>query len=99
MKGVHLLIDEHEGCLTGIIDIGYSWKDPAVDFCFFPMYGKAFLTMVLESYASPNDVYFEEKIMTYYRLLPFDGLIYGALRHDEQAINMNLEWLQIILDS
>lgn len=99
LKGDHILYNEAQGRLSGIIDFRLQLGDPAVDFGFLMMYGEDFADKVMQYYDVSTDDNLKERARFYYLSLPFDGLLYGALLNRNDLIEEHLVRLRRIFNN
>lgn len=91
----HILIDEVENKIKGIIDFTDAViSDPAYDFAFLGIYGKEFLSDVYKAYTLPRDEHFEDRRIFYERNFALSNLHHAVSIHEVRNVHQLQKELQ-----
>lgn len=85
MQPVHIIVDQNQHTLSGVIDFSLRIADPARDFMYFNRYGSDFLKAVYATYGE-KDHYFDARRQFYageFELLEFESILES---HNEEKI-------------
>lgn len=93
--GDHILVDEHTGKITGVIDFGdIAIGDPAYDFYQQrSYYGDEFLKKMLSDYTLPVDNRFYSRVDFYEKVKPFHRIIGGINLGKGDELKLGLQKL------
>lgn len=87
MLARHILVDEEQQKLSGIIDFSdVCIGDPAYDFCTFGLFGDSFLTEVYKSYDLEKDNTFEIRRKFYQDILPLRELMWAITFNQQEMV-------------